>query len=66
MSASVGTAGFGGILAARLVHPKPQATVRQLRVPGLGRIMFTRDSDGSDFATQQITIPLTPVVYFPI
>jgi hypothetical protein len=38
-----GSAGFGGVLRTRVVRAPRPKPVHSLRVPGLGRIMFTRD-----------------------
>jgi hypothetical protein len=36
-------AAFAGQLDARLIRPLPPAAVKSWRIPGLGRVMFTRD-----------------------
>lgn len=38
-----GSAGFGGKLLTEVIRAPRPRPVRQLRVPGLGRVMFTRD-----------------------
>lgn len=38
-----GSAGFGGELHTRVIHAPKMHTARTLRIPGLGRVGFTRD-----------------------
>jgi hypothetical protein len=45
-------AAFSGQLDARRFRPLPPAAVRQWRIPGLGRVMFTRDPGESTLHAQ--------------
>jgi hypothetical protein len=38
-----GSTGFGGSLSARVIRAPRRKPVRSVRIPGLGRVMFTRD-----------------------
>lgn len=57
MNSSVG---LRGDLTARRLRPRAAHKARSLRIPGLGRIMFTRDpGDASIFSTQYFSTNLT-------
>jgi len=55
-----GNAGFGGVLKSRVIRaPKPHA-VKTLRIPGLGRVAFTKDpGDSGLFARHYFETQLT-------
>lgn len=52
----LGNAGFGGQLTTRLIRAPRPSHVRQLRVPGLGRVMFTRDPGEGQILAREVFI----------
>ena len=48
-----GSLGLEGILTPRVIRPPRPARVRQIHIPGIGRIMFTKDPGDSVRVAQQ-------------
>lgn len=55
-----GTVGMSGALGTRVLRSKTPARARGLRIPGLGRVMLTRDAgDASVFSSEVFATDLT-------
>jgi hypothetical protein len=62
MTNQKGAQGFSSALDTRVIRPPGRHTARGLRIPGLGRVMFTRDpGDGGLFAREVFLSELSAV-----
>jgi hypothetical protein len=49
-----GDAGFGGTLQTRVIRAPKSKSVRSIRIPGFGRVMFTRDQGDSQLFAREV------------